>query len=298
MKTDDLEKMARQLDAHEDYRVVRRLQAQARYAPDPDDSSQLRQGLYLDVETTGLDAATDSIIQLALVPFHFTVDGQVCSVGDSYEEYDDPGCPIPEEITRLTGISDDDVRGKAINWQQVATIVEASSLVVAHNANFDRRFVETRCSAFEEKGWACTLREIPWREENLESSKLEFLAYRFGFFYDGHSAGIDSLAGIHLLAQKLPVSGQSVLSVLLDSARRTTYRLWALKAPFEAKDLLKARGYRWNGGEDGRHKAWYIEADQERCESEQQYLKNEIYKRDIQLPLDKITCFTRYSDRN
>jgi DNA polymerase-3 subunit epsilon len=157
--------------------------------------------------------------------------------------------------------------------------------------------VENRCPAFENKAWACSLKEVPWREEGLESSKQEYLAYRFGFFYDGHTAGADCLAGIHLLTQKLPASDRYVLAALLDSARRTTYRLWAANAPFEAKDLLKARGYRWNNGDDGRQRAWYVEADEERCETEQQYLKNEIYKRDIQLPIDKITCFTRYSDR-
>lgn len=298
MKNENPEQLAQELDAHDDYRVVRRLPVCKRYAPDPDDPAQLRQGLFLDVETTGLDPAVDAIIQLALVPFTFSVDGHVCSVGDSYEEYDDPGQPIPEQVTKLTGISDDDVRGRAIDWTHVETILDRTDLVVAHNADFDRRFVETRCPAFENKGWACSLKEIPWREEDLESSKLEYLVYRFGFFYDGHSAGIDSLAGIHLLAQQLPVSRQTVLAVLLESARRTTWRLWALNAPFEAKTLLKARGYRWNSGDNGRHKAWYIEADEERVQNEQEYLKNEIYKRDIELPLDKITCFTRYSDRN
>ncbi|MBT8136760.1 MAG: 3'-5' exonuclease [Gammaproteobacteria bacterium] len=297
MKKDELEELARQLEAHQDYRVVRRLRARPRYRPDPEDTAQLRRGLFVDVETTGLDAATDAIIQLALVPFTFTRDGSICEVGDGYEQYDDPGRPIPEKVTQLTGIRDEDVAGQEIDWSAVADYAAAADLVIAHNAGFDRRFVEARCEAFEQRAWACSMREIPWSEEGLESPKQEYLAYRYGFFYDGHRAGADCLAGIHLLTRSLPASGRPALAALLDNARRTTYRLWALNSPFEAKDLLRARGYRWNNGTDGRHKAWYAEVDEEDCASEQEYLETEIYKRDIKLPIDKITAFNRYSDR-
>ena len=84
---------------------------------------------------------------------------------------------------------------------------------------------------------------------------------------------------------------------MLDSARVPTYRLWAVNAPYEARTLLKARGYRWNSGDDGRAKAWYIDTSEARCEEEKNFLLDEIYKRDIQLPIDKITAFQRYSDR-
>lgn len=297
MKKHELENLARKLEAHNDYRVVRRLRARHRYRPDPEDPGQLRRGLFVDVETTGLDPAVDAIIQLAIVPFVFTIEGQICTVEDGYEALDDPGRAIPELVTRLTGIRDEDVAGQSIEWQHVATLVEPADLVVAHNAGFDRRFVENRCDLFEKKAWACSMREVPWTDEGLESSKQEYLAYRYGFFYDGHRAGADCLAGIHLLAQELPESGRPALAALLESARRTTYRLWAINSPFEAKDLLRARGYRWNSGVDGRHKSWYVELDAERCPEEQEYLNNEIYKRDITLPIDKITAFDRYSDR-
>ncbi len=297
MNKHELEELARQLENHQDYRVIRRLRARRRYRRDPDDPAQLRNGIFLDVETTGLDPATEAVIQIALVPFTFTVDGLLCTVEDGYVEFDDPGRPIPAEITRLTGISDADVNGRHIDWDRAANMAEVANLVVAHNAGFDRRFVESRCPAFEAKAWACSMKEIPWRDEGLESTKQEYLAYRYGFFYDGHSAGADTLAGIHLLSQELPSSGRTALAVLLESARESTFRLWAVNSPFEAKDLLKARGYRWNGGDDGRPRAWSIEADETRCQQEAEWLKNEIYKRDIDLPMDKITCFNRYSDR-
>ncbi|HQR88707.1 MAG TPA: exonuclease domain-containing protein, partial [Caulobacter sp.] len=66
--------MARTLEASGTYRVLRRLSPHVTVAPP---SGQLtRQGLVVDVETTGLDAARHEIIELAMVPFTYGLDGQ------------------------------------------------------------------------------------------------------------------------------------------------------------------------------------------------------------------------------
>jgi hypothetical protein len=51
------------------------------------------------------------------------------------------------------------------------------ALIIAHNAAFDRGFVESRFSFFQEKAWACSLAQIPWKNEGFSNSSLEFLAY-------------------------------------------------------------------------------------------------------------------------
>ena len=43
---------------------------------------------------------------------------------------------------------------------------------------------------------------------------------------------------------------------LLEKARRPGWRIWAENSPFELKDELKARGYRWNGDGRPNPKAW------------------------------------------
>jgi hypothetical protein len=52
------------------------------------------------------------------------------------------------------------------------------------------------------------------------------------------------------------------LSLLLENARRKTIRIWAEQAPFDLKDELKKRGYRWSSGDEGRRKAWYVDIDE------------------------------------
>src|SRR5258706_1628265 len=45
--------------------------------------------------------------------------------------------------------------------------------------------------------------------------------------------------------------GASALAVLLDQARKKTIRVWAEQSPFDLKDVLKRRGYRWCDGSHG-----------------------------------------------
>jgi len=59
----------------------------------------------LDLETTGLDASRDAIIEVGAVKF---LDGEPV---DSFSTLVNPGRPIPYEITLITGITDRDVIG-------------------------------------------------------------------------------------------------------------------------------------------------------------------------------------------
>ncbi len=294
---DQLEAMSATLEASDDYRVVRRYQRVERYCEPADAGADVKKGVFLDLETTGLDSQTDRIIELALVPFEFTADGRIYRVFGEYDEFEDPGMPIPPEVTALTGITDDMVRGRRIDEDRVREVLSDAAVVVAHNAGFDRPFAEARMADFERFAWACSFRQIPWSEEGVESGKLEYLAYRFGFFYEGHRATIDCLAGIHVLAQRLPKSGERALKTLLDTARRPTHRVWATNSPFETKDLLKKRGYRWNNGDDGRPKSWYVDIDEDGLAEETKFLEAEVYGRSTRIQSNRITAFKRFSDR-
>ena len=63
-----------------------------------------------------------------------------------YESYNDPGIDINPEITSLTGISNDMVKDKSINWDYVKEILDSSQLIIAHNARFDKAGTGTSMS--------------------------------------------------------------------------------------------------------------------------------------------------------
>jgi DNA polymerase-3 subunit epsilon len=74
-------------------------------------------------------------------------------------------------------------------------------------------------------------------------------------------------------------------------------RIWAEHSPFELKDQLKARGYRWNADAGSAPRAWYIDVDEEKHSAEMEYLSKEIYQREISPLTRRITAYDRFSDR-
>lgn len=252
----------------------------------PPDGSPTRLGLFVDVETTGLDPVRDEIIEQAMVPFVYGLDGRIFDIGEPFHELRQPAGPIPPAVTAITGITDDMVAGKVIVPEQVAAFAAPAALIIAHNADFDRRFLERFCMTFTTKPWACSMSQVPWTEEGHEGVKLTYLASGAGFFYDKHRAVHDCLAAIELLARPLPKSGALALACLLDQARRPSWRIKAEGAPFELKDVLKARGYRRNAEQGGAPRAWYIDVDEARREAELSFLCGEIHQREL-APLTK-----------
>ena len=128
--------------------------------------------------------------------------------------------------------------------------------MIAHNAAFDRPFLEKRLPDSPANIGSCRI-DIDWKGEGIRSSALEFVAYVLRFFHDGHRAASDCRATLHTLAQPLPGTGRLAMQALLEQARLPTWRLWARDAAIEKKEILKARGYTWSPGEFGRPKCWY-----------------------------------------
>ena len=164
--------MAAKLEATGTYRVLRKLAPRPSREPPP--GIAIRQGLFVDTETTGLDPARDEIIELAMVPFTYGLDGEVYAVGEPFQQLREPSKPIPPEITAITGIDDAMVAGHRIEPNEVSHFAAPASLVVAHNAAFDRKFLERFCETFNTKPWACSMSEIDWAAEGYEGTKLVY----------------------------------------------------------------------------------------------------------------------------
>ena len=171
----DPEAMAQVLAQHPDFRVLRRLQPVADYGGLQGQATQ--RVVVLDTETTGLDSKSEKVIELAMLSVLVdTVTGLPVGPVTIYESFEDPGKPIPPQITEITGIDDSMVLGQRIDDAAVNALVQEADLVVAHNAGFDRPFVEPRWPVFAVKAWGCSFQGIDWKKEGSGSAKLEFLA--------------------------------------------------------------------------------------------------------------------------
>lgn len=289
----DAEAAAALLAQHPDYRVLRRL------VPCTDfgrwHGQATKRLIVLDTETTGLDPRHDRIIELALLSVQVDLaTGLPVGPVTVYESFEDPGKPISPDITQITGIDDSMVRGQRIDDASVSDLVAQADLVVAHNAGFDRPFVEARLPVFVDKPWACSFAGIDWKKEGSGSAKLEFLAAERGWFYDAHRAQVDCHALLQVLSTPLP-GGQTVLARLWSGIGQTHYKLRATGAPFDAKDRLKARGYRW----DSEARVWWTRLpSQEAMEAECAWLRTAVYSgRSARLQVEALDSRVQFSSR-
>lgn len=290
----DAEALARQLETHPDYRVLPRLQPRLQFAPA---TGAVRRVLLLDTETTGLDASRDKIIELALLRVEVDeASGLPSGTVQVYDGLEDPGMSISREIEQLTGITNAMVRGQRLDEARVAELMDGVDLVIAHNAAFDRPFVEARLPAFARLPWACSFADIDWKSEGQSSAKLENLALSKGWFYDAHRAEMDCHALLAVLGQTLPQVQQSGLARLLAAGSQDAFRLQATAAPFDAKDALKARGYRWNAEQ----RVWQtLLADEAALQGECEWLRSAVYGgRAARVQLEKLHAGVKYSARS
>ena len=81
------------------YRVTRPFEAPTSYS-DVAPTGKLVKAAVLDTETTGLNPATDKIIELGIVVFEYSTEtGQAYRVLETFDELEDLSMPIPPEST-------------------------------------------------------------------------------------------------------------------------------------------------------------------------------------------------------
>ena len=294
-KGDAIEQRAREVEQHPDYKVLRRLQPRRSFEV-WDGEEEVVQVAIVDTETTGLNANKDEIIELGLVVAAVgATSGLAFEVLEIYGGLEEPSVPIPPETTRVHGITDAMVAGEHIDDQRVEGMLKDVGLVIAHNASFDRRFLEKRLPVFTGLPWACSVKEVGWHEEGFGSQKLDYILMQCGYFHEAHRAEADCLALLEVLQRPLEKAGGVAMRQLLRASGQKRYRIWAVNSPFEVKDDLKAAGYRW----DAAVRCWNLETSEVALEEELRRLKQLAYsKRPAKISVEVLDARVRFSDRS
>lgn len=281
-----------------DFHVLRGMRHM--FVSHPDREANARTAIVLDTETTGLDNTKDEIIQLSMLKIKYDDDGIVSITEDFFDQLQDPGVPLSEEIQRLTGFTDADLKDQKIDLDAAAAFMKDVDLIIAHNASFDRKFVEKKFPSlgFDKIDWACSIKDVKWDKRVTGSAKLELLALHAGYVYPAHNAKADCTATAFVLSQTY--NGETeVMTDIVASRKTQKVMILGVGIPFERKDVVKEAGFRWCGettGEAG-EKCWYKTVGTPEEAQEAADALRQAFGGDVRLPVRRYTAKNAYSDR-
>ena len=248
----DADCMARQVHQHRDYRVLRRVldphAAGVRVVP----QGGMRLAI-VDCETTGLNSAADSIIELAVMIVIVDASGHVVGYEGPVSWLEQPMFDLDPVITRITGITDEMLEGQHIDRDAALAMLSGAELLVAHHAAFDNAFVETLLPQVKGSAWACSCHEVDWAERGYEGRALGWVLMQSGMFTDAHRAAADVWALFTLLTQP-DMDGGTALQQLIAASNRSTFRIEATGSHFDDRKWLKRWGYSWDSVSNVWHK--------------------------------------------
>ncbi len=154
----------------------------------------------VDVETTGLNAKEDRVIEIGAVK---VVEGKITA---KFQSFLQPGRPIGARIEALTGITDEMLCGAPLAKEVMPKFSEfcGELPLLGHNLIFDYAFLKKAMVneklKFEKEG-IDTLRIARKYLPELESRRLEFLCQHFQIAHTAHRALGDALATCQLYAR-------------------------------------------------------------------------------------------------
>jgi DNA polymerase-3 subunit epsilon len=245
---------------------------------------------FLDLETTGFNLEHDKIIEIAIKVVKVNKkDGHILSFLSKYESFQDPGVHIEKKITQITGITNEMVLDQKIDWNQVKEIVNQADILLAHNAQFDRSFMDQYFPLSRDKVWACSIGDVDWPSFGFVKSSLELLSIWHGFYYESHRAMNDVDALIHLLTHPSYKINNPLVSIIQNS-EIPYYKVIASNSRFETKDILKANNFRW----DNNKKYWWKRIQKSDIESETAWLTKNVYKGFFQGTVEEVGLHDKY----
>ena len=184
-----------------------------------------------DCETTGFDPRRCSMIEIAAVVVR---GGRIV---DEMSTFIDPGAPIPDEIVRLTGIDDSMVAGAPSAAEAMERLVAfvGDRDIVAHNASFDRSFVEAVIGPDRLPGaWVDTLALSRIALPRLRKHRLTDLAEVWCTRPPAHRALDDAVAVAELWPILLTALSDLPTGLLHTLATLSPATPWALRPTIAA----------------------------------------------------------------
>ena len=120
--------------------------------------------------STGLNPRQDEIIEIGMVPFTYRIDGLLLGTLPAFSRLRETSISVPSLVQNLTGLTPERLAGQTVSADDVAAFAPDASLVLAHNAAFDRPFLERFCPAFVSRPWPALCKASPGIRQALKGA--------------------------------------------------------------------------------------------------------------------------------
>lgn len=164
----------------------------------------------IDVETTGLSAFSDEIVELALVLFRYDQDG-IKEIVDSYSGLREPHCEISLGAQRVHGLSMEALAGQRLDLPRLTEMIERADFLIAYNASFDKGFVRRIFPQTRTKRWYCSMTGVKWSGGRA----LQDLLAWHGISPDQAHRALDDVEGLLALLDHKNTQGSTYFAELL-----------------------------------------------------------------------------------
>lgn len=193
----------------------------------------------LDTECTGLSFTHDELIQIAAARMEH---GEIT---EWFVTFVNPGKFIPEEITHLTGIANEDVIGAPTPEEALSSLVDfvGDAYVVAHNAAFDKNFVTKHPEGYPllENVWIDSLDLARISLPRMKSHRLLDLVRAFEAPLSTHRADADVEATCVIFRILLAAVQAMPAALVSQIAKLSDPKDWPTQVVFEYFDDLNAQ---------------------------------------------------------
>jgi hypothetical protein len=110
------------------------------------------------------------MIELCIQTFTVDAENRVVETGVTRYWLEQPSVSIPPEITRHAGITDADFAGKCFSGGEAYAMLVSADAILAHNAGFDRPFVDRRLELPARLSAACAISTVRPSHSSAASS--------------------------------------------------------------------------------------------------------------------------------
>lgn len=198
----------------------------------------MRTVLILDTETTGLDPATDAVIEVGCVLYSVTH----ATVIESFASLIRADGNAAEAVNRIPVAALRNAPDAEDVWPIVDRLVFDADAFLAHNAEFDRAFVPPNVGST--MPWICTKSDLVWPKQTHPESSLVPLALEHDLgVATAHRALDDAMLIARLLTRSAELGCDLV--AMIERGMRPKTTLQALVS-FDDRELAKAAGFRWH----------------------------------------------------